>query len=719
MARVLAHSFNRFHPDAAFFVLLLDEVEGCFDPLTEPYRIIGPEQLDIPNLKGLFFKYSILEASTAVKPYLLEYLFTRHDIHKLLYLDPDILVTRSLEPLSQLLDQHSIVLVPHLTSPYNDNREPAEVDILRAGVYNLGFIGVQNTAETTRLLKWWQNKVYHHCLVAVDRGMFVDQRWMDLAPGLFSGVEICRDPGYDVAYWNLHERRIKTHNGETLVNGQPLYFFHFSGLNPEDIYPVSKYQNRFTISDIGEARHLFEKYSDLVLQKGWRETKNWRYAYDYFSNGVRIPPEARRFYWELGEYANDLGDPFEWLEEKCSGAAPVHFHKSDPGFNVIGYLGSEKGVGEAMRAHLRSLEAAAVPHVVNHFVDTFSENPETSFSTSQDSPYPINLLMVNADQVPYFAQKNPGYLGGHYNIGGWNWELSTFPREWSNVFQFFHEIWAPSNFVRDSIASISPVPVTTMPYCINPAPEVSPGWTRAKLGLPEDKFIFLFFFDFLSCMERKNPMGLLRSFRRAFGGGREAMLLIKCVHSTPPRGLDPDFAAEMRVSYYQLVDAGRGVGFKLLEAVLPREGVTSLMSLCDCYVSLHRSEGFGLTMLEAMALGKPVIATAYSGNMDFMTPQNSFLVNYRLTEITRAWGPYKAGEIWADPDLEHAAHLMRKVFDEREAAAVVAQKGRHDILDNLHPEAVGRLMKERLHKVVQNALRTSARDPAQLFCDKS
>ena len=144
-----------------------------------------------------------------MKPYLLEHLFRHYSIEKLLYLDPDILILNSLDTLRNYLDEADILLTPHLLSPIpNDGRRPTEHDILKSGVYNLGFLGLRNGLESKRLLRWWSDKLYHHCIVAVEQNLFVDQRWMDLAPSLFEGVRILREPGYNVAYWNLHERSV-------------------------------------------------------------------------------------------------------------------------------------------------------------------------------------------------------------------------------------------------------------------------------------------------------------------------------------------------------------------------------------------------------------------------------------------------------------------------------------------------------------------------------
>jgi hypothetical protein len=173
------------------------------------------------------------------------------------------------------------------------------------------------------MISWWQEKVYHHCLMAPDRGMHVDQRWVDLVPGLFSEIFVLREPGYNVAYWNLHARRVTTQNGEVSINGLPCFFFHFSGLDPEDIESLSRHQNRFRLRDVGEARIVFESYRDHLLRAGWRESKQWPYSHDYFDNGARIPDVARRLYWSLGDSAGRFGNPFSsqggsffhWLNE--------------------------------------------------------------------------------------------------------------------------------------------------------------------------------------------------------------------------------------------------------------------------------------------------------------------------------------------------------------------------------------------------------------------
>jgi glycosyltransferase involved in cell wall biosynthesis len=702
MARVLAESFQRHNPDCPFFVLLMDPVEGYFNPELEPFHLLEARHLPIPHLEGLLFKYDVMEASTAVKPYLLEYLLKRHELGKLVYFDPDILILNPLHELSKVLDDSSIVLTPHITRPYPDKARPNEYHLLVAGSFNLGFIGLHKDHQTQEFLGWWQRMVYQNCVSLPERGLFVDQKWIDLVPGLYDDVAILREPGYNVAYWNLHERRVTIKNDDVFINDEPCYFFHFSGFNLGKPSEISKHQTRHKMSGLGDGKELFLRYRDLVAASGWKQSSKWPYTYEYFDNGVRIPKIARRYYWGLGEQVVRYGNPFNWLGNMETSEAPaadangLQKHADEQqqqageklpfGVNVVGYVTSEKGVGEVARSNVRILQSVGVPCIANSFVDTGSKNlespPKNLHSTN---PYSINLICVNADQTPYFAQKNKDYLRGRYNIGYWLWELSEFPEEWYGSFDYIDELWVPTKFMYDCLSAISPVPVNRVPCSIDPETKPSSSWGRAEFGLKSDEFVFLFLFDFHSYMERKNPVGLIRAFKQAFGNRKDVVLLIK----TARADFDPTGRKLLQAE-------ARGANVRFLDEVLPREAINSLISAANCYVSLHRSEGFGLTLSESMMLGKPVIATAYSGNMDFTTEQNSFLVRYKLREIEQSYGPYKAGWVWADPDLDHAAEQMRYVFENPEAAARIAARGRADVMANLHPRILGEEVKARL-----------------------
>ena len=187
---------------------------------------------------------------------------------------------------------------------------------------------------------------------------------------------------------------------------------------------------------------------------------------------------------------------------------------------------------------------------------------------------------------------------------------------------------------------------------------------RLAVGASHDTFVFLTMFDMLSVFNRKNPLAVIQSFKSAFAGSKSAKLVVKVSHAQY-------FPNEMR----KLREASAGYPIHIIDSVLPREDVNALLAMCDCFISLHRSEGFGLALAEAMYLGKPVIATAYSGNLDFTRPNNSFLVDYTMQPVGPGSAPYHPDCLWADPSLESAIEQMRLVYESSEVSAKRAQAG--------------------------------------------
>lgn len=273
-----------------------------------------------------------------------------------------------------------------------------------------------------------------------------------------------------------------------------------------------------------------------------------------------------------------------------------------------------------------------------------------------------------------------------YRIGYWYWELDSIPESWLQQAAQVDELWAATRFVADAMKARFDLPVQhMMPGVELPAFNPHP---RAYFGLPEGKFTFLFVFHMMSIMERKNPLGLIKAYRKAFGDDPQVSLVLKTSFGEK----HPKLMAEMR-------DAAAGEGITIIDAIYTQEETLSLMQAADCYVSLHRSEGYGLTMAEAMLLGKPVIATGYSGNVDFMDADNSLLVDYDLATLERDYPPYAAGSRWAEPSVDHAARLMRQVFENQAWAAELGQKARLDLGERMSIEASGRRMAARLAEI--------------------
>jgi glycosyltransferase involved in cell wall biosynthesis len=249
------------------------------------------------------------------------------------------------------------------------------------------------------------------------------------------------------------------------------------------------------------------------------------------------------------------------------------------------------------------------------------------------------------------------------------------------------ELWVYSRFMAENIGAVAPVPVLALPPPVQlpegPAPE------PLRLGIGEG-FLFLFIFDYLSTIQRKNPVGLIEAFKQAFDQRSGARLLIKTINA-PLRPL-----AEEEVLW-----AAHGrEDIHVIDRSLSAGELTRLLASCDCYVSLHRAEGFGLTLAEAMALGKPVIGTGYSGNVDFMTDENSYLVDYAIRRVGPECEIYPADGEWADPDLDHAAELMRRVHEQPGEATGKAARAAADVARDLSPEVTGGRMRRRLEELL-------------------
>ena len=309
-ARVLASTVKRFHPDWQMHACLCDrEPEGFeFDLDNEPFdSVTWADDLDIPNLSGWLFSHQVVELCTAVKGTMMRMLLEQ-GAEKVVYLDPDIAVFGTLAPLVELLDSHDVILTPHQIDP--DNARHAIIDneicSLMHGTYNLGFVAVANRDEGVKFADWWERRLLGWCHDNVPDGIFVDQKWCDLAPGFFDTLLVLRDPGYNVASWNISQRKISVDpNGQILANSEPLRFFHFTKLGPLGDIMTQKYAK-----DNFEVYELWCWYRNEV--KRWAEKripKSW-WAYGKYANGEPINNDERGLYRSRRDLRLSFADPF-------------------------------------------------------------------------------------------------------------------------------------------------------------------------------------------------------------------------------------------------------------------------------------------------------------------------------------------------------------------------------------------------------------------------
>jgi glycosyltransferase involved in cell wall biosynthesis len=377
--------------------------------------------------------------------------------------------------------------------------------------------------------------------------------------------------------------------------------------------------------------------------------------------------------------------------------------------SVIGKFSTQSGMAATARAYARALEAAGERVAL---VDT----PDAQQSAEHHTNDAAAINLICCDAASYFsirAQFGERYFRHRYNIGLWQWESPDFPDKWYDRFVYHDEIWAPSAFVASTLAPVAPIPIVRIPHVLTSEVSGSRERGRRRLALTDD-FTFAFIFDFYSRHERKNPLAIVEAFQRAFQPRESTRLIIKCAN-----------AQFDREHYRELNQCAEGHRISILEGLWSAQEIADLTAACDCYVSLHRAEGLGLTISDAMAAGKPIIATGWSGNMEFMNVANSFPVGYRLTAVERRVGPYRPGEIWAEPSVEHAAELMRYVFEHPEEAAKRGELAKHEIEANYSETAVGAVIARRLKLIRERSefqnlkyrLEMGGSDPQRLAAD--
>ena len=339
------------------------------------------------------------------------------------------------------------------------------------------------------------------------------------------------------------------------------------------------------------------------------------------------------------------------------------------GLIVAGEFGRASGLGEGARLMLRGVEALGVPAWPVMTPATGRDSADDGVPPTGEPPAGAPLIVhVNAPMLPLALLRLPrGMARGRRVIGYWAWELPTLPPTWREGARFVHEVWVPSHFTRAAIETLLPGRVRVVPHPLALAPPVPARLDRAAFGLPDDAVIVLVSFNLASSFARKNPLGAIAAFRRAFGTRADRLLVLKV-------GNPQDFPEDFR----RLHEAAAELANLRLETrTLPAAENHALTACADIVLSLHRSEGFGLVPAEAMLLGKPVVATGWSGNTDFMTDETSALVGYRLVPARDPRGVFEApGAVWAEPDLDDAAAQLRRLADSREQRVALGAQAR-------------------------------------------
>jgi glycosyltransferase involved in cell wall biosynthesis len=365
-----------------------------------------------------------------------------------------------------------------------------------------------------------------------------------------------------------------------------------------------------------------------------------------------------------------------------------------PGVNVIGNFSSGAGIGKIAHGFVEIFKHLSIPCFS---MDVYPENPGPVVSfppTIEKGTFATNLICINPDIFPdlvdYLGQE---FLADKYNIAMWWWEQEQFPEQWHDRFQLVDEVWTGSQFSQASIEAVSPVPVILIPPLVEKMK--IPSTTTLPIIFGENEFVFLQSFDHFSLMERKNPLATVEAFKRAFGEDRSVRLIIKSMNAKAA----PESASLLSLACNQ-------PNITLIDSHFSEDQINALFAKCQCYVSLHRCEGFGLPLASTLLNEIPVIATGWSGNTEFMKPDSSYLVDYKLITLDRAHGPFAAGSRWAEPSVDHAAQLMLEVKSDYEAAKRRARKGSQLIQETFGMPAVAACVQARINELKRHEARS-------------
>ena len=310
-ALVLIDSYSTHHPNHAFYLVLVDRKRDRVDINRPNVTVIWVEDLDIKNFLKYAFTFDVIEFNTNVKPASLQLILKSHDA--VVYLDPDTKVYAPLEAVFESLETASIVVTPHSNTPILDGKKPDDLELLKFGAFNLGFIGISHCAEGFAFLEWWSARCMEYGFYEPQLGLGVDQKWVGLAPCYFPGLQILHDSGLNVAFWNLHERNLTHKDGVWMINGKhPLKFIHFSSFNPNTPDDIAQKQTRFEPLSRPDFSHLAREYAAELIANASDKFSNTPYGFDYFDDGRYVTPALRRFYASLkNNYLGSDENPFK------------------------------------------------------------------------------------------------------------------------------------------------------------------------------------------------------------------------------------------------------------------------------------------------------------------------------------------------------------------------------------------------------------------------
>ena len=762
-AQVLFETIATFLPEADRFLILADAhhpavsyPDGCV--------IIAADELGIPDFANLAFRYKRREFAAAIKPFAFLHMLGARGYTHCLFFDPAIELFSPLPAVrAALAADASFILTPHILAPAEQEGGADDVAIMRGGTFNLGFLGVSATPEARDRLRWWSRWLRTHCVDDRPIGLFIDQKFMDLMPGLARGARILRDPGLNLGYWNLPQRQFEpAAPGGPTVDGGPLGFFHYSGFDPASPDRLSAEAGTVGGGALPSSwRRFLAGYADRLKAAGHGRIPAGCYAYGRFASGVPVPDIARRMFRD--DFPAWSGDPFEsfeaWTHLPALGAVLgigsatpsttmqwlqardprlVRFSLADPaGAAHLTRWWLERGpaIGidrrflepEAAAAGLRPLSPrAAFPPPGPGWADA------TVFAPAA-GPGSLGEVSV-AGLVGQAQRASLGLAAGRVEAC----DVGSPEAASGRVLGF---CVAPDR-LAPVLASVGPLLPDKAYRVFVPSAErmiLPPSCLDALSGIDggiDEVWAPTRFIQAALVLATTRPvlhMPVAWRFPPPLASGGAGILEGRPYVLAEGDGFPGCGALAAAVRAYALVFEG-GVSERRpilairaeasacadegLRAAIAAAGGVILPPAADpatlivgatCLLALHRGEAVGLTILRAMAAGVPVIATDYGGCTDLLTPKTGFPLDFRLVpmaaDVEAESGPEGGAEVWAEADPEHAAWSLRDLISRPEAARRRADEARRQFASLHNPATVAAAQARRLGLVERLAAR--------------
>jgi len=757
-AEVLCSSYRAQHPAHDCFVLVVDADTSSPPPIANVH-FVTPNELDLSleEFRRWATMYDLPQLAEVLTPVFLEWLLSR-GYGTVRYLEPGVEVISTFEEWGNPTSSSGVSLSPRLLRPPGEGHTPLDPAVLAHGAFHPGCLEI--TTMSREFLSWWRRCLSRDEVADDTDNRSFSQHWIDLAPAFFD-LRVVRHPGYNIGSWNLHERPLEQRSDSSLwVEHHRVRCVHFSTTRADRGYSSAvttsddrdhvPFDSRFVFA------RLESSFRDRVSSASSAVVANEPYRYARTNNGIPLTNEVRVIYRDAVAEAERCGRPLppvpfgtdddqfsHWLDEPADprsvvprrllsiwlrradlqrafpfwettdqwkliqwaltfgraegdvrnedvvffAALPVAQgvleRTDDFGVNVAGFLRAQLGIGQIARRVREAVDATGIPSSLWPVALTLSASDATISLEPPRAIYPVTIAVVNADLFEQWRTGTGSILTDTYTVASWAWETNDLPPQFHEEIAHVDELWVISEFIADTFRRHTDVPVYVLPTTVTP--QKPPPISSSRRQQP----YFFFAFDYFSSIERKNPFALVDAFTRAFRDGEGPYLVIKSINAqSRPKERDRLHRAI----------AGRS-DIELIEQYLPEADVAELMAGCAAYVSLHAAEGLGLTLLEAMFLGRPTVATAYSGNLDFMREDTSYLVPYTLVPVPSGTEHYDHGGTWAAVDIDAAAAILREIAADPTSANARGQRGRQDVVERYSAAATANFVRARLRDI--------------------